>query len=110
MKGTFRELSHYLGNSNTMLFREDRFEKKYCFPSDGVQEITKENATSKYLKHIFEKQVYGLAPTEILYKITTNFIFGFDKEHKYDRSHFVQLDANQYVGGKLQEKLDEIFG
>ena len=56
MKGTFRELSHYLGNSNTMLFREDRFEKKYCFPSDGVQEITKENATSKYLKHIFEKE------------------------------------------------------
>lgn len=61
------------------------------------------------LKHIFEKQVYGLAPTEILYKITTNFIFGFDKENKYSREHFKQLDANQYINGKLEEKLDEIF-
>ena len=64
----------------------------------------------KRLKHIFEKQVYGLAPTEILYKITTNFIFGFDKKHEYDHSHFIQLDANQYVGGKLEEKLNEIWG
>ena len=56
MKGTFKELFYHLGNGNTMLFREDKFEKKYCFPSDGVQEITKENATSKYLKHIFEKE------------------------------------------------------
>ena len=61
------------------------------------------------MKHIFEKQVYGLAPTEILYKITTNFIFGFDKEGKYSREHFKQLDANQYVHGKLAEKLDELF-
>lgn len=30
------------------------------------------------LKHIFEKQVYGLAPTEIIYRIATAFILGFD--------------------------------
>ena len=30
------------------------------------------------LKHIFEKQVYGLAPTEIIYKIATAYILGFD--------------------------------
>jgi len=29
------------------------------------------------LKHIFEKQVYGLAPTEIIYKIATSYILGF---------------------------------
>lgn len=39
------------------------------------------------LNHIFAKQVYGLAPTEIIYKIATNFILGFSdkieiKEHK----------------------------
>lgn len=62
------------------------------------------------LKHIFDKQVYGLAPTEILYRITTNFIFGFDKEHEYNHSHFACLDANQYVHGQLEAKLDEIFG
>lgn len=62
------------------------------------------------LAHIFSKQVYGLAPTEILYHITTNFIFGFDKENKYDHSHFACLDANKYVNGQLEAKLDEIFG
>lgn len=56
MKGTFKELSRYLGNSDAMLFREDEFEKKYCFPSEGVQKITKETANSKYLKHILEKE------------------------------------------------------
>lgn len=63
------------------------------------------------LRHILEKQVYGLAPTEILHKITTNFIFGFDKENKYEKAkkHFQLLDANEYVGGKLEKKLDEIF-
>ena len=72
---------------------------KEAFPDD-----------TERLKHIFQKQVYGLAPTEIIYRIATNFIFGFDKDGKYDRSHFVQLDANQYVGGKLEEKLTELFG
>ena len=87
----------YITEIVTRLFNNENIKKAY--PDDEER-----------LKHIFEKQVYGLAPTEILYKITTNFIFGFDKDNKYDRSHFVQLDANQYVGGKLQEKLDEIFG
>lgn len=56
MKGTFRELYRNLRNGNAVLFREDEFGKKYCFPSDGVQEITKENASSKYLKHILERE------------------------------------------------------
>lgn len=86
----------YITEIVTRLFNNENIKKAY--PDDEER-----------LKHIFEKQVYGLAPTEILYKITTNFIFGFDKDYKYDRSHFVQLDANQYVGGKLEEKLTELF-
>ena len=30
------------------------------------------------LRHIFEHQVYGLAPTEIIYRIATAYILGFD--------------------------------
>lgn len=37
------------------------------------------------LKHIFEKQVYGLAPTEIIYKIATSYILGFDEDVKITR-------------------------
>lgn len=29
------------------------------------------------LRHILKNQVYGLAPTEIIYKISTNYILGF---------------------------------
>lgn len=44
------------------------------------------------LKHILEEQVYGLAPTKILYDITTGFIFGFDTEHQISLKNFKQHD------------------
>lgn len=44
------------------------------------------------LKHILENQVYGLAPTKILFDITTGFIFGFDIEHKISLKNFKQHD------------------
>ncbi|MGL5717090.1 MAG: DEAD/DEAH box helicase family protein [Paraclostridium sp.] len=63
------------------------------------------------LKHIFEKQVYGLAPTEIIYKIATSYILGFDKDIKIKHHNFKQIDAVPYTKeGTLQQKLDEIFG
>lgn len=62
------------------------------------------------LKHIFEKQVYGLAPTEIIYKIATSFILGFDEEVEITNHNFRQVDALQYVkDGTLSEKLEELF-
>lgn len=66
---------------------------------------------NKRLKHIFEKQVYGLAPTEIIYKIATSYILGFDEDVSIKNHNFRQVDALPYAKeGKLQEKLDEIFG
>lgn len=63
------------------------------------------------LKHIFEKQVYGLAPTEIIYKISTSFILGFDEEVNIENHNFRQLDATPYAKDKtLEKKLDEVFG
>lgn len=63
------------------------------------------------LKHIFEKQVYGLAPTEIIYKIATSYILGFDEDVKITKHNFKQLDALPYSkDGTLKEKLDEIYG
>ena len=62
------------------------------------------------LKHIFEKQVYGLAPTEIIYKIATSYILGFDEDVKIIHHNFRQLDALPFAkDGTLQEKLDEIY-
>ncbi len=63
------------------------------------------------LRHIFEKQVYGLAPTEIIYKIATSYILGFDEDVAIKNHNFKQLDALPYAkDGTLEEKLNEVFG
>lgn len=75
-------------------------EMKKQFPNDKER-----------LKHIFEKQVYGLAPTEIIYKIATSFILGFADNTDELKHNFRQLDALPYAkDGTLQQKLDEMFG
>ena len=62
------------------------------------------------LRHIFEKQVYGLAPTEIIYKIATNYILGFDDEVAIAKHNFRQADALEYAkNGTLEEMLDKIY-
>ncbi|STZ01543.1 Eco57I restriction-modification methylase [Moraxella lacunata] len=64
------------------------------------------------LKHIFANQVYGFAPSEIIYNIAKNFILGFDELENIDHSHIVQLDTTPYAKGELNfnKKLTEIFG
>ena len=80
------------------LYRSDRMKK--LFPDD-----------KKRLEHIFAKQVYGLAPTEIIYRIATNYIFGFDEDSKVSHNNFRLLDSLEYAKeGTLKEKLDELFG
>lgn len=62
------------------------------------------------LQHIFEKQMYGLAPTEIIYRIATSYILGFDEDLKIENHNFRQVDALPYVKeGTLQQKLDELY-
>lgn len=61
------------------------------------------------IKHILENQVYGLAPTEIIYRIALRFIFG-NFDDMISKKNFKMLDAYPYAeAGTLEEKLDEIF-
>lgn len=63
------------------------------------------------LNHIFAKQVYGLAPTEIIYRIALAYILGFDKDVHIEKYNFAQVNALLYVQDEtLEKKLDEIFG
>lgn len=63
------------------------------------------------LRHIFEKQVYGLAPTEIIYRIATNYILGFDENVVITKHNFRQVDALEYAKeGTLEQKLSDIYG
>lgn len=62
------------------------------------------------LQHIFEKQVYGLAPTEIIYRIAISYILGFSQGHDIVHHNFRQVDALEYAkNGTLEEKLTRIY-
>ncbi len=63
------------------------------------------------LHHIFKKQVYGLAPTEIIYRIATNYILGFDEDLEITEHNFKQVDALEFAkNDTLDEELDCIYG
>lgn len=61
------------------------------------------------IKHILENQVFGFAPTEIIYRICINYIFG-NLPETIGRHNFVQEDTVPAVKeGKLQDIIDKYF-
>ena len=80
---------------------------KRLYNSDKIKAMYPDN--KERLKHIFEKQVYGLAPTEIIYKIASNFILGFadGKNIKHNLKQFDSLPAAK--NGTLGKDLDKLF-
>ena len=62
------------------------------------------------LNHIFKEQVYGCAPTEIIYRICLAYILGFSDEIKIEKHNIRLLDTLKYAkDGTLYEKLAELF-
>ena len=58
------------------------------------------------IRHILANQVYGMAPTRIIYLIATNYIMGFDERFKENNPHFVQEDAAEAAkNGCLAERV-----
>lgn len=81
---------------------------KRLYQSDGMKKQFPKKEDR--LKHIFEKQVYGLAPTEIIYKIATNYILGFNEKFIIRKHNFRQVDALEYAkNGTLEQFLDKIY-
>lgn len=62
------------------------------------------------LKHILENQIYGFAPSEIIYNIARNFVFGGFPD--IDNSHLRCLDLTELAenGGDLGMKFDVVVG
>ena len=82
---------------------------KRLFNSDGMKQAFPDKA--QRLQHIFEHQVYGLAPTVIIYQIALHFILGFDGGKLIEKHHLRQCDALPLAkNGTLEAKLDSIFG
>lgn len=81
---------------------------KRLFNSDDMKSAYPDN--TKRLQHIFEKQVYGLAPTEIIYQIALHFILGFDSNNQITKHNLRQVDALPYAKeGTLEQRLSNIF-
>jgi type II restriction enzyme len=81
---------------------------KRLFSNPEMKEKIPDN--DERLKHILEKQLYGLAPSDIIYHIATNYIFSFDTENRISRKHFKNVDTRPAVKeGKLDELLAATF-
>ena len=80
------------------LFRSEKIKAEY--PDDQER-----------IKHILREQVYGMAPTRIIYLIATNYILGFDESLKNETKNFVQVDAAEAAkDGTLEALVDKYFG
>jgi len=87
----------YIAEIVKRLYRSTNMKKLY--PNDADR-----------LNHIFAKQVYSLAPTEIIYRIAKSFILGFDKDIKIDKHNLKQFDSLPFAqDGTLEQKLNEVF-
>ena len=79
------------------LYRSEKM--KALFPDDKER-----------IRHILQKQVYGMAPTQIIYRIATNYILGFDPDMKDANGHFVRADAADAAkNGTLQRLVNQSF-
>lgn len=95
-KATFADLymksGLYITEIVKRLFRSETM--KALYPDDGAR-----------IRHILRHQVYGMAPTRIIYLIATNYILGFDDALRQETNHFVCADAAEAA---KEEKLAEL--
>lgn len=62
------------------------------------------------LNHIFDKQVYGCAPTEIIYRICLRYLLGFSDKVHINTHHIELCDTLVYAKkGNLMEKINQLF-
>lgn len=87
----------YITEIVTRLYQNDHM--KALYPDD-----------TERLNHIFAKQVFGCAPTEIIYRICLSYILGFSDEITIQKHNIKFCDTLKYAkAGTLKEKLKELF-
>lgn len=87
----------YIAEIVTRLFQSEKMKK--LFPDDTAR-----------LNHIFSKQVYGCAPTEIIYQICKNYILGFSEKIQVEKNNIIRCDTLSFVkDGTLADELGRVF-
>lgn len=81
---------------------------KRLYNSDRLKAIYPDKAAR--LNHIFATQVYGLAPTEIIYRVCLSYILGFSDEIEIDKHNIRLCDALVFAkDGTLEDELARMF-
>ncbi|WP_311480263.1 DEAD/DEAH box helicase family protein [uncultured Anaerococcus sp.] len=81
---------------------------KRLYRSEKIKETFPDNRDR--LNHIFGKQVYGLAPTEIIYKIASNFVLGFADDIEIEKHNLRFLDSLDSIqNDKFEEDLVDLY-
>ena len=87
----------YVTEIVTRLYQSNRM--KALYPDDAER-----------LNHIFAKQVYGCAPTEIIYRICLRYILGFSDVIHIEKNNIRLFDTLKSAkDGTLDKKLRKIF-
>ena len=83
---------------------------KRLYNSDKMRELFPDD--KERLTHIFDKQVFGVAPTEIIYRIATRYILGFEGENgDWLDANFAKADTAELAkDGKMADFVRETFG
>lgn len=78
------------------------------YQSQRMKELYPDNA--ERLNHIFAKQVYGCAPTEIIYRICLRYILGFSDEIHIERNNIRLCDTLEYAkNGTMETEMKKLF-
>ena len=87
----------YITEIVTRLYQSKRMQKLYPNNIDR-------------LNHIFAKQVYGCAPTEIIYRICLRYILGFSDEIHIEKNNIRLCDTLEYAkNGTMETEMRKLF-
>ena len=83
---------------------------KRLYNSERMRQLYPEG--DERLEHIFGHQVFGVAPSQIIFDIATHFILGYNGEvGDIDKANFAMADTAELAKeGKLDEYVQEAFG
>lgn len=87
----------YITEIVTRLYQSKRM--KTLYPDDAER-----------LNHIFAGQVYGCAPTEIIYRISLRYILGFSDEIHIEKNNIRLCDTLEYAkNGTMDAEMRKLF-
>ena len=88
----------YLSEIVKRLYRSERLKELYPEPKDR-------------LNHIFAEQVYGVAPSEIIYRITLSYILGFSDDFRIEKHNIRKCDSLALMKeGRFESELKNLYG